>query len=200
MNSEELYKRYTDDRANWPQGFGSYLQHVWGNTGQSSKLAVALIELDKETPDLNKVKELIESSKQDGITLMELMRLSNKEKKVDIKYCDVPNVCFSLTKSDDKWEEKFRQQRMERGFDDSETWSLRDTIGNFIIPRLRRYSEITKQVIEDQNNHNEKVDLAIRAFELLVRDNGAFNLTNNERSEYDIGMKAYGEIFFDLWW
>jgi hypothetical protein len=200
MRSEELYKRYTDDRANWPQGFGSYLQHVWGNTGQSSKLTVALMELEKETPDLNKVKELIESSKQDGITLMELMRHSNNERKVDIKHCDIPNVCFSLSSKDDPREEKFRIQRMERGFDDTETWSLRDTIGNFIIPRLKRYGEIVKDVIEDQNDHNSKVDLAIRAFELLVRDNGSFMLTDDEKKEYEVGMGAYNEIFFDLWW
>ena len=61
----------------------------------------------------------------------------------DIKYLGVPNVCFSLTNKDDDREEKFSKQRIERGFDDSETWSLRDTIANFILPRLKAFNEIT---------------------------------------------------------
>lgn len=52
---------------------------------------------------------------------------------------NIPNVCFSLIKQDDKRWDKYEQQRIERGFDDSETWSLRDTIAKFIIPRLERY-------------------------------------------------------------
>ena len=62
---------------------------------------------------------------------------------VDPKYIGVPNICFSLTEKEDSREENFSKQRMERGFDDSETWSLRDTIGNFILPRLRRFKEVS---------------------------------------------------------
>ena len=37
---------------------------------------------------------------------------------------------------------KFLWQRWTRGFDDSETWSLYDTIARFILPRLKRFKEI----------------------------------------------------------
>jgi len=67
---------------------------------------------------------------------------------VDFKYMQIPNICFSLTDVDDKREMEFKKQRLERGFDDSETWSLRDTIANFIIPRLERYEEIAKDFLK----------------------------------------------------
>lgn len=125
-----------------------------------------------------------------------------KRKKVltDIKYLDIPNVCFSLTSKKDKREKVFSEQRMERGFDDSETWSLRDTIGKFTLPRLKRFKEIYTEKIVNEDDTYKKLDLAIRAFELLIRDNGTFTLTQEEHKEYDDGMKAYHEIFLGLWW
>lgn len=52
----------------------------------------------------------------------------------DIKYLGIPNICFSLTDKNDDREKTYKQQRIEMGFDDSETWSLTDT--------QRRYSFI----------------------------------------------------------
>ena len=69
-----------------------------------------------------------------------------KHNKKDIKYLGVPNVCFSLTSENDDREKLFSQQRIERGFDDSETWSLKDSIIKFIIPRLERYEEIAERL------------------------------------------------------
>lgn len=57
--------------------------------------------------------------------------------KKDPKYLGIPNIQFSLTDKTDEREEKFSQQRIERGFDDSETWSLDCTITKFILPRLK---------------------------------------------------------------
>jgi len=62
-----------------------------------------------------------------------------KPEKIDVKYLNIPNICFSLTETDDERETKFKQQRIERGFVDSETWGLNHTIVSFIIPRLERY-------------------------------------------------------------
>ena len=115
--------------------------------------------------------------------------------KVDIKKIGVPNVCFSLDER-----EGFVEQRMDRGFDDSETWSLRDTIGNFIIPRLKRFKELRQEHVMDKNDMLNKIDLSIRAFELLVRDKGAFLLSFEEELAYEKGMRAYNEIFLDLCW
>ena len=37
---------------------------------------------------------------------------------------------------------KFVWQRKTKGFDDSETWNLDNTIANFVLPRLKRYKEL----------------------------------------------------------
>jgi hypothetical protein len=64
---------------------------------------------------------------------------------VDIKDLNIPNVCFSLTEKYDERQGKFRKKRLERGFDDSETWSLDYTVASFIIPRLERYQELANE-------------------------------------------------------
>ena len=119
---------------------------------------------------------------------------------VDIKYIGVPNICFSLTDPSDPRDIEYAQQRVSRGFDDSETWSLRDTIGNFALPRLIRYREIVIKTIVDHDGHFTYIDKAIRALELLVRDNGVFDLTPEEEVEYKEGMDALHGIFINLWW
>lgn len=127
-----------------------------------------------------------------------------KRKKIDStpdpKYIGIPNICFSLTEPTDKREEAFALQRKTVGFDDSETWSLRDSVGCFILPRLKRYREIIDGVIVDEDNFFKKVDMSIRTFELLTRDNGAMILTDEEKIEFNEGMEAYNQIFMGLWW
>ena len=118
----------------------------------------------------------------------------------DPKDIGVPNICFSLTEKDDNREPEFREQRLNRGFDDSETWSLRDTIGNFTLPRLKRYREIVQDTIEDNDGFFAEIDKAIIAFELLVRDNGSFILNEEEQKQYVDGMESYHKIFLSLWW
>lgn len=120
--------------------------------------------------------------------------------KIDPKYLGIPNICFSLTKPDDEREIKFRLQRIERGFDDSETWSLRDTIGNFILPRLKRHREIIGGFLNNTEELYEDCDKSIRAFELLVRDKGATIWTKEEEGEFEIGMDAFNRVFMRLWW
>lgn len=118
----------------------------------------------------------------------------------DIKYLNIPNVCFSLTSKDDKREEQFKKQRMERGFDDSETWSLRDTIANFIIPRLEIYQELDKQATVREQVLLDKIELFLQAMKLTARDNGTTIYTDEEEEILRDGLKAFPEIFMSLWW
>lgn len=54
----------------------------------------------------------------------------------------IENVNFSLVRpSFNAWDE-CKRQRLERGFDDSELWSLDNTICKFILPRLRRFNKV----------------------------------------------------------
>ena len=57
----------------------------------------------------------------------------------DPKNLGIPNINFSIYTDNDKREEKFLKQRLEIGFDESETWSLYTTISNFILPRLKKF-------------------------------------------------------------
>lgn len=120
--------------------------------------------------------------------------------KEDPKYLGIPNIQFSLTSSNDKREKEFRKQRIQRGFDNSETWSLKDTIANFILPRLKAYRENIDGFIVDTFGLYEKVDLSIRAFELVIKDGNGKTLSKEEWEEYDKGMIAFGEVYIRLWW
>jgi len=102
-------------------------------------------------------------------------------KKVDIKYTDVPNICFSLTKKEDDREEKFIEQRIERGFDDSETWSLCDTIANFTIPRLERYEEIAQDALLRDDELVNEINEFLVALKLVARNNGSWMWTEEEK-------------------
>ena len=123
-----------------------------------------------------------------------------KHDKKDIKYLGVPNVCFSLTKEDDAREEQFSKQRIERGFDDSETWSFRDTAANFMIPRLKRYQEIANDFLARDEELVKDVDDVIEALELIVRDDGICIWNDEEKVKVEEGLMKFPEVFMSLWW
>ena len=121
---------------------------------------------------------------------------------VDIKYLGIPNICFSLTKKDDKREKEYKKQRTERGFDNSELWSLRDTIGNFILPRLKAFKENKvgfPSCFETDKEWRKILSKMVVAFELLIRDNGTFDLNKKEMQQYNKGMELFHKYFPNLW-
>jgi hypothetical protein len=120
--------------------------------------------------------------------------------KPDVKYLNIPNICFSLTDKDDKREKDFSLQRIKRGFDDSETWSLRDTIANFIIPRLERYEEIAKDFLNRKPELIEDIELFLQAMKLVAKDNGSCIFTEKEENIVNKGLNNFPKIFMSLWW
>lgn len=61
----------------------------------------------------------------------------------------IPNVCFSLiNKKDERWK-RFKEQRINRGFDESETWALGHTFLSFIYPRFKEYVKIQDKLKTD---------------------------------------------------
>lgn len=88
---------------------------------------------------------------------------------------------------------------MNRGFDDSETWSLRDTIANFIIPRLERYEEIAKEKLKRDKELTDDIELFLQAMKLIARDEGAQIWTKKEEKIVSKGMKVFPKIFLTLW-
>jgi hypothetical protein len=120
--------------------------------------------------------------------------------KIDIKYLGIPNVCFSLTNKEDEREEEFKKQRIERGFDDSETWSLSDTIGNFIIPRLEVYKKIIKDKLVSDPEMDIEIESFLNAMKLITRDNGSRVFTEEEEEQIEVGLNSFSKIFSSLWW
>lgn len=120
-------------------------------------------------------------------------------KKVDPKYINVPNICFSLTKKHDTREEEFSEQRIKRGFDDSETWALTDTFCNFMIPRLERYIEIINET-EGNSKFLKKCKKLLKALTLISRDSGSQLFNKNEKKIIKNGLKVFPKIFLNLNW
>lgn len=128
---------------------------------------------------------------------------NKKSKKIDPKYINVPNICFSLTKSDDKREKKFKKQRIKRGFDESETYSLCDTIARFSIPRLQEFIEIYEACNMDTETRDEfikKSKMLLDAFELITRAEGNRIWTPEEETRVEEGLAVFPDIFLGLWW
>ena len=118
----------------------------------------------------------------------------------DIKELNIPNVCFSLITKGDTRELEFKKQRIERGFDESETWSLTDTISKFIIPRLKEYQIIANDILDRDDNLVSNINKFLRAMELTCKDQGSRIYTKEEESELVEGLELFPKIFMTLWW
>ena len=121
-----------------------------------------------------------------------------KLNKIDPKECNVPNVNFSLVGDNDKRGAQFKKQRLERGFDESETWSLDYTIACFIAPRLKEFIEIYKKVIVDDCGLVPKAERALKAFEKIAEGDTVWK--EDEYNEITEALKGFAEIFLGLWW
>jgi len=121
-----------------------------------------------------------------------------KENDIDIKDIGVPNICFSLIDIDDKKYDEYSKQRVERGFDDSETWSLSGTLANFLLPRLKRFNEVDMCLREDE--YKEDMNNFISLLELEIRDDGIRDFTEEENKTIEKGLDAFKRLFFRLWW
>lgn len=108
----------------------------------------------------------------------------------DPKYLGIPNINFSLTSKNDDREATFSKQRIERGFDNSESWSFDVTIANFILPRLKAF----------KHTYDENIcDKIILALELIIRDNGSRSWSKKEGKKVEKGLKLLGQYFLTFW-
>jgi len=127
---------------------------------------------------------------------------NNKKEKKDPKYLGIPNISFSLVGPDDDRDEEYSKQRMERGFDSSELWSLKDTITNFILPRLKVFVDAPcgyPGCFDCEDDWKKILGKMVRSFEISKRDGEGFVLTDKEGEEFDEGMELFKEYFFLLW-
>jgi hypothetical protein len=129
---------------------------------------------------------------------------SNDKRETEIQPRDpygIPNVCFSLVDENDNRWEKYTQQRLERGFDDSETWNLDATISMFIYPRLKAFIEDVKRLECHPGNisFDEWLNILneiLKAFEILSQDS---ERTEDEEKIIERGLDLFREHFHNLW-
>ena len=131
--------------------------------------------------------------------------------QLSIKPEALKNICFSV--ADEVYEkepvtkDKYRQQRFENGFDDTETWHLDSTMALFIIPRLKRFIEINNgiPVGETEQSYNEKLKFIIQAFENYYAEDKYFNSVDIEErkkltDDVKLAVEYLSKLWFDLWW
>jgi hypothetical protein len=94
---------------------------------------------------------------------------------------------------------KFAWQRLTRGWDDSECWSLDISLAELILPRLKRFKQIKAGWHgENMEEWNEKLDKMIAFFEFASSDR-YINASMEEYDKYDEGLKLFVEHYYELW-
>ena len=94
---------------------------------------------------------------------------------------------------------KFCYQRLTRGFDDRDLWSLDVTIAKFVLPRLRVFKDIHKGYPGelDSNKWDSTITTMIEAFEEIVSDDYYSFL--NYKTKIEPGLKLFAKYFCSLW-
>ena len=101
--------------------------------------------------------------------------------------------------------ERYKKQRDDRGFDDTETWHLDKSLTLFLIPRLKRFIELNNGFPSGQTEEsfNEKLNFILKSFEEYYyneNDEVSLELEKERLSNAKKAAALLGEIWFDLWW
>jgi hypothetical protein len=131
--------------------------------------------------------------------------------QLSIKPEALNNINFSV--ADDVYEkdlvkkEQYRQQRFEKGFDDTETWHMDRTMALFIIPRLKRFMEVNNGIPigETEESYDEKLRFIITSFENYYVSDKYFNSVDIEerkklKDDATLAVDYLSKLWFDLWW
>lgn len=156
-------------------------------------------EEEKFYEALDVVRESFDTAFADGI------RFANRNKNLerDPKCIGVPNINFSISNElGGNRSEEFRQQRLDRGFDDSETWALDSTIAQFIYPRLKRFKEVTNGVPYglSEEEWNTILNKMCDAFYILSNDEALDFASDKHIETVKEGLQLFAKYFTHLWW
>ena len=112
-------------------------------------------------------------------------------------------------KRDDKRIKKYAKQRKQRGFDDTETWSLDQTVAKFVLPRLKRFKEVNNgfPALLKSDEWDAILDKMIDGFEcVLKRECWALEYTEDQKEWKKVdkrardGLRLFAKHFRELWW
>ncbi len=90
-------------------------------------------------------------------------------------------------------------QRWTRGWDDSDLWSLDQTISEFILPRLKEFKRTLHGYPGDMTEEewNQILDKMIIAFELGSK--GFWDVNEEDFTIAKEGLDLFAKHFFELW-
>lgn len=124
---------------------------------------------------------------------------------------NISSTCFSVAEEiynkKPKTLKMYKKQRIENGFDDTETWSLDRTFALFMIPRLKRFIEVNNGIPfgETIESYNEKLQFIIYAFENYYATNKYYETSDDDERQKLINdvkqaMEYLSKLWFELWW
>jgi hypothetical protein len=108
--------------------------------------------------------------------------------------------CAHEMPKDDERQVKWKQQRKERGFDDTELWSLDITIAEFVLPRLKAFRD--KLISTYPGNMSiegwrDILQSMIDGFEIIAKED--FLVDKKKERKARKAVKLFAEYYFHLW-
>ena len=96
---------------------------------------------------------------------------------------------------------RFWWQRRTRGWDDGDTFSLDHSLAKVILPRLKRFKEVTIAHPSDmsETEWEEKLDKMIAAFEFAAGEE-RWMAKPEEYEKHQEGIDLFAEYYWALWW
>ena len=124
-----------------------------------------------------------------------------KNKKSTTNF-SVAEECY---KDNPKKLELYKKQREENGFDDTETWHLDTTFALFLLPRLKRFTQVCNSFPhgETPESYREKLMFIIKSFEeyyLNENDESNLEIENERLQNAKNAVNILAELWFHLWW
>ena len=110
---------------------------------------------------------------------------------------------------------QFLYQRLTRGWDDSDTWSLDYPIAKFIRPRLERFRDLKcgHPCSMTEEEWDKIVDEMIFGFKWIIEDNSShafyvrgvfsqelFDIHYKQGDRAQAAMELFGKYYMHLWW
>lgn len=131
--------------------------------------------------------------------------LSNKKVKkliYEVKHMSYARLSSKIKYALEPRQRRFLWQRLIRGWDDSETWSLDQPLAKLIAPRLRRFSELRgghPHGMTEEEWHNIIMKM-VEAFEWYASDErwGKDEFKNIEKHQE--GIDLFAKYYAGLWW
>ena len=96
---------------------------------------------------------------------------------------------------------KFFIQRRARGWDDGDTFSLDHSLAKVILPRLKRFRQVTiaTPASLDEQEWKDILDEMIETFEFIASDK-YWNATAEDYERLGKGLDLFAKHYFGLWW